>query len=205
MCGLALAAIGFGAAEARGHDAKASSRRVANYYVLPPAAIPATTPSGVVTAADRDFLKSAAERDVAEMQIAKLAEQKSQDPEVKRFAREALDDNARADAKLRRLAEGKRVGVPAKVNARDQRGYKQLEKLSGARFDREALSRMANQYRRAVSAFVIEGAFTTDPDIRSFVDEMLAALEENEQIARRDRTAGELEASIGAAGSVRSG
>jgi putative membrane protein len=95
-----------------------------------------TSSSHKLTAADRQFVKKAAQGGLAEVQLGQLATEKAESPEVKQFGQRMVDDHTKANDKLKQVASDEGVTVPDKLNAKDAATKARLEKLSGKAFDR---------------------------------------------------------------------
>src|SRR5438445_3804404 len=68
----------------------------------------ANTVSSATTPGPEAFIKDAAQGGMAEVQLGKLAEQKSKDPEIKKFAQMMVTDHTTAGNDLKAVAEKKK-------------------------------------------------------------------------------------------------
>ena len=84
------------------------------------------------------------------MQLAALAAQKAQSPEVKRFGECMASDHSMANEQLKKVVSQKDVALPADMDASGKREYEKLQKLSGAQFDREYMKAMVSDHQKDI-------------------------------------------------------
>ena len=130
-----------------------------------------------LTAADRQFVKKAAQGGLAEVQLGQLATEKAESPEVKQFGQRMVDDHTKANDKLKQVASDEGVTVPDKLNAKDAATKARLEKLSGKAFDRAYMHDMVLDHTKDVSEFRMESKNAKDPAVKNFATETLPTLE----------------------------
>ena len=67
---------------------------------------------------DRDaFLKQAAEINLGEVQLGKLAEQKGNNPAIREFGRRMVEDHTKAEDNLRQIAQQQGVTLPSNAGS----------------------------------------------------------------------------------------
>jgi putative membrane protein len=147
-------------------------------------ASPAASP---LSQGDRRFIEKAARGGMAEVELGQLAEQRAHSPKVKAFGRRMVHDHSGADNTLDQMASSKGVTIPAGLDKASQRQYDRLEKLSGARFDREYMAMMVSEHKKDISAFKKEQRSAKDSDVKNFARTTLPTLEEHLTIAKADR------------------
>ena len=130
-----------------------------------------------LTAADRQFVKKAAQGGLAEVQLGQLATEKAASPEVKQFGQRMVDDHTKANDQLKQVASDEGVTVPDQLNAKDAATKARLEKLSGEAFDRAYMHDMVLDHTKDVSEFRMESKNATDPAVKNFAKETLPTLE----------------------------
>jgi putative membrane protein len=151
----------------------------------PPGAVgPATPPGAAATAAlaepDQQFLAQAAEGGQFEVEIAKLALEKASDPSVKAFAQMLVDDHGAANDKLRQIATGHNLALPAALPEAKKRELEQLAQLSGAAFDREFVRMVGIQdHRHDIAEFEKASQAAQAPDVKSFAQSTLPTLKKH--------------------------
>src|SRR5262249_52397184 len=78
---------------------------------------------------DTSFYRALAEGGMSEVDLAKLAEQKTEDPKIKDFAAMMVQDHSAANEKLASLASAKRVPIPRTLGASEMGARSRLEGL----------------------------------------------------------------------------
>jgi putative membrane protein len=73
-----------------------------------------TTAGAPVSKGDVKMMRDMAHSNLAEIETGKLALEKSQSPEVKKFAQQMIDDHTQAQTELQKLAQTKGVELPSK-------------------------------------------------------------------------------------------
>src|SRR5205814_6248381 len=86
---------------------------------------------------DRSFMTEAATGGMAEVELGRLAAQKGQSADVKKFGQRMVDDHSKAKDELKQLATRKGVTLPADLTSEQKSEKDKLSKLSGAAFDKE--------------------------------------------------------------------
>lgn len=136
-------------------------------------------PSPGLAAADAKFMKEAAGGGMAEVQLGKLAQEKSSSDQVKQFGQRMVDDHSKANQQLEQMAQQKNVRLPKQPGAREQAEKSRLEKLSGDEFDKAYMSHMVADHKKDVAEFQKESSAARDPEIKSFASQTLPTLQEH--------------------------
>jgi putative membrane protein len=144
-----------------------------------PGGMPGTSPSGMndsmnggagkISADDKHFMKDAMEGDMAEIQLAKLAQQKASSDQVKQFAQRMIDDHTKLDAQMKPMAQQFGVEAPADLSSKHKSVQSKLQGLSGNQFDQEYIKAMVNDHREDDQAFLREQTTAKDPTLKSAV------------------------------------
>lgn len=93
------------------------------------------------------FVQQAAIANMAEVQLGQLANQKSQNADVKRFAQMMVDDHTKGLNELKQAASGAPVQFPTQVDDKHKQLHQKLSGLSGPAFDREYMKAMVDGHR----------------------------------------------------------
>jgi putative membrane protein len=133
---------------------------------------------------DRAFVMEAGPGGLAEVELGRLAAQKGQSADVKRFGQRMVSDHSKANAELKKLAASKGITLPAQMNAEQMAEHDKLAKLSGPEFDREYMTLMVEDHDKDVAAFQEEAKDGSDPDIKSFAAKTLPTLQEHQRMAK---------------------
>jgi putative membrane protein len=120
--------------------------------------------------ADKSFIKDASEGSLAEVNFAKLALQKSQDPNVRKFAEKMITDHEMLIEKMKPFAvkyDVKPSGTPVMAHAK----YEELKMKSGISFDRAYVEAMVKNHNDDLQAFIKEENSTSDPELKATVEQ----------------------------------
>ena len=149
-----------------------------------------------VSSSDKRFVEKASQGGVAEVQLGKLAEQKAQSPEVKKFGARMAKDHTAANDKLSSIASRKGIAAAADMDSSSKREYDRLSKLSGAEFDQEYMKNMVSDHKKDIKEFQSEAKSGKDADIKNFAQSTLPTLEDHlkqaesaEAAAKNEKTA----------------
>lgn len=125
-----------------------------------------------------DFMKTAAQGGMAEVEMGKIAAQKATDPEVKKFGQQMVTDHSKANAELKALAGKKNVTLPTDLGPH-QSTVDELKGLSGADFDKAYVDAMVDDHETDVSAFQSQADKSADADVKAFAAKTLPVLKKH--------------------------
>jgi putative membrane protein len=117
---------------------------------------------------DKSFIKDASEGSLAEVNYAKLALQKSQDPNVRKFAQKMITDHEKLIADMKPFAVKYNV-KPSGAPMTDHVKYQELKMKSGTDFDRAYVEAMVKDHHDDLQKFMDEESKTSDPDLKATV------------------------------------
>jgi putative membrane protein len=138
-----------------------------------------------VSPAEQDFMAKAAQANVAEIDMARLALQKSQNSDVKDYAKMIEKDHNNALQELTDLMKDKNVQLPNAVPTEAQQDLSKMNGLTGGDFDREFANKMVSDHQQAIQLFRDEQASAQDPDLKKYIDNVLPKLEKHLDEAQR--------------------
>jgi putative membrane protein len=139
-----------------------------------------------------DFVKKAAVDGMAEVELGKLAQQKSTNAEVRKFGAHMVKDHTAANEKLKAAASKANVQVPKAIDAEHQQAMASLQKLEGTKFDAAYSEHMQQDHAKAVALFQSASQSTQVAEpVRQFAQSTLPTLKEHHQEAEQlDSSAG---------------
>jgi putative membrane protein len=138
-----------------------------------------------LSAADRKFVREAAQGGMAEVELGKLATKRASSEEVKKFGQRMVDDHTRAGDQLKEIASSKGVQVPQQLSAKDKLTKERLAKLSGEQFDKAYMADMVKDHTQDVADFQRESKAGTDSDVKEFASKTLPTLEDHLRQAKK--------------------
>jgi len=128
------------------------------------------------------FVEKAAQDGMTEVELGKVALEKSQNPEVRNFAQRMVTDHGKANSELASLAKQKGIDAPKKLDVEHQAMVKSLKAKDGASFDSEYSHHMNMDHSKAISLF--EAASNSpDKDFAGFARKTLPTLKEHKELA----------------------
>jgi putative membrane protein len=123
-----------------------------------------------------DFWTTAADGGMAEVEMGKMAAQKAQNPEVKKFAQMMIADHTKANKELKAIAAKQKITLPTEIGRRNKSTIDELNRLSGADFDREYVQAMVDDHETDVQFFEDQSQDDSDPQAKAFAAKTLPVL-----------------------------
>lgn len=131
-----------------------------------------------------DFIKKAAEGNMAEVQLGELAKSHASNPEAKQFAQLMIDDHSKNLEQVRQLAQKKNVALASAPGREEQNQKAELEKLSGAEFDQAYAKLMLNDHSKDVAEFEGVANSSKDADVKNYAEQTLPTLRHHLKMAQ---------------------
>lgn len=142
-------------------------------------------------AVDKAFVKKALEGNVGEIEMGKLALQKSNDDQVKQFAQKMVDDHGKMQDQLKPVAEQMGVKVPDGPSKGQTKSMDKMKALSGDAFDQAYIKDMVKDHKKDDSNFKLEAQSTQNPQLKQLVSEADQTIESHlQQIQQIAQTKG---------------
>ena len=129
------------------------------------------------------FIKKAAEINLGEIELGKLAEQKGHNQAVKDFGKRMVEDHTKAEDELQRVAKQEGVTLPTQPGAEGKSLHQQLSNASGAQFDEMYIRHMLSGHKGAIADFEngVEDGRTSA--IKSYAEKVLPVIQDHIRIA----------------------
>jgi putative membrane protein len=143
----------------------------------------ATTTQRMQNSTDRNFMSTAADANLAEIDTAKMVAQKSTDPAVKDFANRMVTDHTQASQSLASVAETSNVKLPTEPAATERNQKNELQKLSGAKLDDTYLRDELRGHKEAIAAFENEIKNGQNQEVKHYAVQTLPTLQDHIRIA----------------------
>lgn len=126
---------------------------------------------------DAAFYKKATEGGIAEVELGKLAQEKSSNPSVKDFGAMMVRDHSAANDKFKSIAEAKSIKLPTSASVMQMSTKTKLELLSGDTFDKSYIKSMVKDHQDDIKEFQEEVANGQDSEARAFAKASLPMLQ----------------------------
>jgi putative membrane protein len=134
---------------------------------------------------DRKMLQDLAQGNMAEVDAGKMALEKSQNAEVKKFAQQMVDDHGSALADVQALARAKNVTLPDGAGAMAKTKATALKALSGNLFDKEYAKRSGvGDHESTVKLLQKMQKDGKDADLKALAGKMLPTVQHHLEMAR---------------------
>ena len=135
---------------------------------------------------DRKLMEQLAQANIAEIDVAKLAQGKSRDQEVLNFARQMQADHARALQEVSALAKAKQVKLPVTADDKHQAALTRLKALDGTQFDKEYIAQAGVSDHKEARALVGKiGSEAKDPDLKALADKLAPTIQHHLEMAEK--------------------
>ena len=134
---------------------------------------------------DMKFMMTAAQGGVSEVEMARLALQRSSSDFVKQYAQRMIDDHTKANDELMQVASAKGITLPTAPDAKHQAAMARLQQLSGAEFDRMYIKMAGiNDHMKMQKLFQKESTAGKDAEAKAFAAKTLPAVQEHRRMAQ---------------------
>lgn len=134
------------------------------------------TPMAVNTD-DSKFATDAANANLAEVALGKLAGTKSANAQVKNFAEMMVKDHTKANDDLMGIAKEKNITLPAAPDADHQKKLDDLSKLSGKDFDKAYIDAMVDGHKKVLDMMKIASDKCSDSELKAFAAKMVSPVQ----------------------------
>jgi putative membrane protein len=132
--------------------------------------------------AGKTFITKAIQGNLAEVQMGQLAQEKSQNSEVKAFGQQLVTDHNDANSKATAVAKDIGVTPPEEPSKKQQADYDKLSKLSGDVFDKQFTKHMVTDHKKDISDYKADSK-KKDPTA-SYASDTLPTLQKHLEMAQ---------------------
>lgn len=126
---------------------------------------------------DATFFKHAAEGGLSEVDLGKLAQDKSKNSSVQDFGALMVKDHSAANEKLKSIAAAQGVSLPSSENVGQMAMKAKLEVLTGDTFDKSYIKSMVKDHEEDIAEFKTEATSGQDPQAKAFAAATLPTLQ----------------------------
>jgi putative membrane protein len=148
-----------------------------------------TSLAAEISEADRQFAEEAARVGMAEMALARLALEKSNNDHVRNFGERMVQDHGEANAALHDVSRSLVLTLPSTLDAAQLLQLAELRKLSGADFDRQYMHDVVALHKRAVALYDKQATSGDDAELRTFAAKTLPLLQRHLLLAEATQRA----------------
>lgn len=156
------------------------------------------TPGKSLSTTDRNMMRQLASANISEVALAKLAQSKTSDENVRNFAQRMIDDHSKAQEQLQALAQTKGVQLPTAPDAKHQALEKKFNALSGQEFDRQYMQQAGMRaHRQAHNLLERISTRAQSPELKTLAADMLPTIDQHTQMAQQMHSDTEAQTSSG--------
>jgi putative membrane protein len=146
-------------------------------------AAPANKP---LVKADQKILADMASGNMAEIELAKLADTKSRNDPVKTYARQMIDDHTRALTDITQFATARNVTLPAEVDDKHKATAAKLAGLTGDAFDQAYMKEAGVADHKKMHAMLATAhKKASDPGLKALVARLQPTVEQHLKAAQQ--------------------
>jgi putative membrane protein len=141
------------------------------------------THGGSLSKGDKSFITEAAQGNLTEIEMGKLAQEKGQSQGVKDFGKRLEADHSKANEQLMGIAKDAGVEVPTQLDKKHQKDVDKLSKMKAQDFDKAFAKHMVSDHKKDIGKFQKEAKSAKDSELKNFASETLPTLQEHLKIA----------------------
>jgi putative membrane protein len=141
--------------------------------------------AGQQASIDKIFLKKAMQGSLAEVQLGELTLKKSDNDQVKQFARKMIDDHTKLNDQMRPVAQRLGVDIPTEVSKKDKSLMSKMQDLSGAAYDQVYIKNMVKDHKQDLSDFHMEASNAHDPSLKDAAAQGSKTIADHLQMAQQ--------------------
>jgi putative membrane protein len=132
----------------------------------------------------QEFVARASAAGLGEVELGKLALQKSSAADIRAFAQKMVEDHSRSGTELAALAKARMLPVATQPNEAQRAALAQLRQKTGQQFDEAWTGQMVKDHDEAVLLFSAAGTLEDDDaELAAFSRKLLPVLTEHQQLA----------------------
>ena len=136
--------------------------------------------------ADSKAIMDMAMVNMAEVEMGKMAQSKSQNAEVKTFAQQMIDDHTKGLAEVQTVAQAKGITLPTELDAKHKAMAAKLAKLEGEKFDREYMKMGGTGgHKEALAMLNKNEKNAKDADVKGLATKMKPTVEQHLKAAQQ--------------------
>lgn len=136
--------------------------------------------------AEEKFIKKAADANMTEIQLGKMAGENGQSQAVKDFGQRMVTDHTKIGDDLKPIAAKLNVEVPTEVtNPKHKQAIDEMAKLKGNEFDKKYSSAMVQDHETVIAMFEKAEGEVKDAELKKFIADTLPILKEHLAMAKK--------------------
>jgi len=148
---------------------------------------PTTAPANVTldSLSDTAFVREAIAGNLLEVRLGRAAQQRASSPAVKQFGQRMFTDHTTMGNEWSALISRNRLPVKVALDQAQEQQASQLERLSGAEFDRTYMNTMIQDHQQDVQTFQSRGLSARAANVRQLAERGLATIQQHLSMAQQ--------------------
>jgi putative membrane protein len=134
--------------------------------------------------AKQEFIKSAAQDDMADLALGNLVKHKATDAAVKQLAERIVQDHSKDLAQVKQLAAQDHVVLPPSPTEEQDALTQHLQRLTGNQLEQEYLKAILQGHEETIAAFEIAAHQSQDTDLQRYAQKTLPILQQHLKMAQ---------------------
>ncbi|HEY0062893.1 MAG TPA: DUF4142 domain-containing protein [Telluria sp.] len=136
--------------------------------------------SANLSRADKKVLMEMGMSNMAEIELARTAQSKSQNEQVKNFAQQMIDDHTRALNDVKQLAQAKGVTLPTELDRTHKAKADRMAGLSGEAFDRSYMEQAGvAEHKKTHTKLSQAQSRAKDPEVKALAARILPVVDQH--------------------------
>ncbi len=128
---------------------------------------------------EQRFLVETAMASRGEVELGSLAQQQSENSQVKEFGQMLERDHGAVVEQVAQLLEQHEIAMPQQVPPKMTQTFSKLSQASGEQFDRQFLNAMIKEHKRDIQKFEKWQQKAENQEVKSFIDKTLPTLKDH--------------------------
>ncbi|MBF01355.1 DUF4142 domain-containing protein [Flavobacterium coralii] len=128
---------------------------------------------------DSEYLVMAAEVDMKEIELGKLAQQKATNADVKAYGQMMVTEHQKASDKTKELAQKMNVSLPMALTEKGQEAYDDLNDETGMDFDKKYIDMMVDGHEKTIDKMEDASENANSEEVRMWAANMLPTLRQH--------------------------
>ncbi|WP_192804969.1 DUF4142 domain-containing protein [Noviherbaspirillum aerium] len=142
--------------------------------------------SGKLTEGDQEMMQDIAHANLAEIEVGKMALEKSQNEQLRKFAQRLIDDHTKANKELETLAKSKGASLPNETDIQHKAIATALQALSGETFDNQFIQRVGvGDHQRTHELLQKTQKTAKDKDLRAYAQKTMKVVAQHLAAAKK--------------------
>jgi putative membrane protein len=135
--------------------------------------------------ADQTFVRKALEGGAMEVQLGQLAQQKSQNEDVKQFGQKMVEDHTQLGEQMKPIAQQLGVKEPKGPSKKDKQLIAKLEGLSGPQFDEAYIQAMVKDHKEDLKEFKDEAQSAQNQNVKQAAQQGAGVISQHLQLIQQ--------------------